>query len=157
MCFEPKKNGEIGLTIKLGIKLCETLRRSKARPTPQKNSYKDSESKFNCSKDKYYYTTEPSILSSTNRGLMVIGKELPGFITDFFEKTDEEVRIHSPGNGPSKKQKYRLAFCALATPATNSICRARFEKVSPGRYKKKLCPGCFVTPKPLGLYCFKYQ
>jgi hypothetical protein len=37
---------------------------------------------------------------------MVIGKELPGFITDFFEKIDEGVRAHSPGNGLSKKQKY---------------------------------------------------
>ena len=43
------------------------------------------------------------MLSLTKRGLMVIGKNLPGFITDFFEKIDDRIRVHSPGNGLSKK------------------------------------------------------
>ncbi len=34
----------------------------------------------------FFYTTEPSMLSLTKRGLMVIGKELPGFIADFLKK-----------------------------------------------------------------------
>lgn len=87
------------------------------------------------------------MLSSTKRGIMVIGKELPGFITDFFEKIDEGVRVHSPGNGLSKKQKYWLTFCALATLETNSICWARFEKVSLGRYKKKALSWMFRHSK----------
>jgi len=77
------------------------------------------------------------MLSPTKRGLMVIGKELPSFITDFFEKIDERIRAQSPGNGLSKTQKYWLAFCVLATLSTNSICWAKFEKVSLGKYKKK--------------------
>lgn len=78
---------------------------------------------------------------------MVIGTELPGFITDFFEKIDERVRAHSPGNGLSKKQKYWLAFCVLATLATNTICWAKFEKVSLGKYKKKALSWMFRHAK----------
>jgi hypothetical protein len=67
---------------------------------------------------------------------MVIGKELPDFITDFFRKIDERIRAHSPGDGLSKTQKNWLSFCVLAILATNTICWAKFEKVSLGRYKK---------------------
>lgn len=86
-------------------------------------------------------------MSPTKRGIMVIGKELPGFITDFFEKIDEGVRAHSPGNGLSKTQKYWLAFCVLAALATNSICWAKFEKVSLGKYKKKALSWMFRHSK----------
>lgn len=87
------------------------------------------------------------MLSPTKRGLMVIGKELPVFITDFFEEIDERIRVHSPGNGLAKKQKYWLAFCVLATLATNSICWAKFEKVSLGKYKKKALSWMFCHSK----------
>ena len=86
-------------------------------------------------------------MSSTKRELMVIGKNLPGFIADFFEKIDERIRAHSPGNGLSKKQKYWLAFCVLATLATNSICWAKFEKVSLGKYKKNALSWMFRHSK----------
>ncbi|MCI5194442.1 MAG: transposase, partial [Candidatus Electrothrix sp. AU1_5] len=78
---------------------------------------------------------------------MVIGKNLPGFIADFFEKIDERIRTHSPGNGLSKKQKYWLAFCVLATLATNSICWEKFEKVSLGKYKKNALSWMFRHSK----------
>jgi hypothetical protein len=66
---------------------------------------------------------------------MVIGEALPCFITDFFEKIDTRIRAHHPGEGLSKKQKYWLSFCVLGTLITSTICWARFEKVSLGRYK----------------------
>jgi len=87
------------------------------------------------------------MLSPAKRGLVVIGKELPVFITDFFEKIDEGVRNHSPGNGLSRTQKYWLDFCVLATLATNSICWAKFEKVSLGKYKKKALSRMFRHSK----------
>ena len=47
----------------------------------------------------------------------------------------------------AKKQKYWLAFCVLATLATNSICWAKFEKVSLGKYKKKALSWMFCHSK----------
>lgn len=72
----------------------------------------------------------------SKRELMIIGDTIPFFITDFFEKIDEKIESYSPSEGLSKKQKYWLSFCIQAILITNSICWARFEKVSLGKYKQ---------------------
>src|SRR5438105_1112078 len=64
---------------------------------------------------------------------MVLGTPAP-FVSAFVDAIDEAIRAHSPYYGLSTMQRAWLAFCVTAVLVTNSICWARFERASLGRY-----------------------
>ena len=64
---------------------------------------------------------------------MIMAQPLP-FVRAFIDAVDETIRQHSPQAGLSTIQRAWLAFCLTATLVTNSICWARFERVSLGAY-----------------------
>ena len=64
---------------------------------------------------------------------MVLGTPAP-FVSAFVDAIDEAIRAHSPHYGLSTMQRAWLAFCVTAVLVTNSICWARFERASLGRY-----------------------
>jgi hypothetical protein len=64
---------------------------------------------------------------------MLIGKPLP-FVSAFVDAIDEAIGKHSPAQGRSALQRAWLSFCLTAILVTNSICWARFERVSLGTY-----------------------
>ena len=64
---------------------------------------------------------------------MVLGKPAP-FVSAFVDAVDEAIRAHNPSHGMSTMQRAWLAFCVTAVLVTNSICWARFERASLGRY-----------------------
>jgi hypothetical protein len=64
---------------------------------------------------------------------MVLEKPAP-FVSAFVDAVDEAIRAQSPSHGMSAIQRAWLAFCVTAVVVTNSICWARFERASLGRY-----------------------
>jgi hypothetical protein len=64
---------------------------------------------------------------------MIIGKPAP-FASAFVNAIDQAIREHHPSQGLSAMQRTWLAFCVTAVLVTNSICWARFERVSLGTY-----------------------
>ena len=64
---------------------------------------------------------------------MFIVKPLP-FVTTFIDALNEALKESLPGRGLSTCQKGWLSFCILAILVTNSVCWARFERASLGRY-----------------------
>ena len=64
---------------------------------------------------------------------MFIVKPLP-FVTTFIDDLDEAIEESKPGWGLSGIQKAWLSFCILAILVTNSVCWAKFERASLGRY-----------------------
>src|SRR5438132_10612823 len=64
---------------------------------------------------------------------MVIGKPAP-FVSAFVDAVDAAIRTHQPSHALSVTQRAWLAFCITAVLVTNSICWARFERVSLGTY-----------------------
>ena len=64
---------------------------------------------------------------------MFMVKPLP-FVTTFIDALNEALEDSSPGLGLSNGQKAWLSFCILAILVTNSVCWARFERASLGRY-----------------------
>jgi len=64
---------------------------------------------------------------------MFIVKPLP-FVTTFIDALDKAIEESKPGWGLSGIQKAWLSFCILAVLVTNSVCWARFERASLGRY-----------------------
>ena len=64
---------------------------------------------------------------------MLIEKPLP-FVTTFIEALNDAIKIHQPGSELSRTQKYWLSFCVMAILITNSVCWARFERASIGKY-----------------------
>lgn len=65
---------------------------------------------------------------------MVIGKKIVPFITEFVDELDDAIAQQKSQKRLSKTQKYWLAFCLMAILATKSVCWAKFERVSFGRY-----------------------
>ena len=64
---------------------------------------------------------------------MFIVKPLP-FVTTFIDDLNEAIEESRPGWGLSGIQKAWLSFCILAVLVTNSVCWAKFERASLGRY-----------------------
>ena len=65
---------------------------------------------------------------------MVIGKNIVPFITEFVDALDNAISQHQSCNKLSNTQKYWLAFCLMGILATKSVCWAKFERVSFGKY-----------------------
>jgi len=65
---------------------------------------------------------------------MWLGEPSP-FLQDFIGELDEGLRIHAPTMRLSKIQQDWLGFCLMGIILTNSICWARFERLSLGKYK----------------------
>lgn len=66
---------------------------------------------------------------------MVIGQRIVPFITEFVNALDESLSQASSSHALSAKQKYWLAFCLMGILATRSVCWAKFERASLGRYR----------------------
>ncbi len=65
---------------------------------------------------------------------MLISEPLP-FVKVFIEALDEVLKVHAPGaRGLSAIQRHWLGFCMMGILITNSVCWARFERASVGRY-----------------------
>jgi hypothetical protein len=65
---------------------------------------------------------------------MLLNKPLP-FVEDFISELDEGLKIYNPELGLSRIQRGWIAFCLMGIILTNSICWARFERMSLGQYK----------------------
>ena len=61
--------------------------------------------------------------------------EPSAFLQDFIGELDEGLRVHGPRNRLSKIQQGWLGFCLMGIILTNSICWARFERLSLVKYK----------------------
>ena len=72
--------------------------------------------------------------------LMIIGNRIVPFISEFVDALDNVISQQKSQKRLSTKQKYWIAFCLMAILATKSVCWAKFERVSFGRYSKSaLC------------------
>lgn len=65
---------------------------------------------------------------------MILSNSLP-FIEDFIKELDKGLKVHKPELGLSRIQKGWLGFCLMGIILTNSVCWARFERISLGKYK----------------------
>jgi hypothetical protein len=65
---------------------------------------------------------------------MWLNEPLP-FIQDFIGDLDKGLQIHNPEAKLSGTQQGWLGFCLMGIIVTNSICWARFERMSLGKYK----------------------
>jgi len=64
---------------------------------------------------------------------MLIAEPLP-FIKDYIQELNTALKAHCPEKNLSRIQQYWLSFCAMAIIVTNSVCWARFQRASVGRY-----------------------
>ena len=65
---------------------------------------------------------------------MLLSNPLP-FVEEFINELDKGLKIHQPELGLSRIQRGWLGFCLMAIIMTNSVCWARFERASLGKYK----------------------
>jgi len=65
---------------------------------------------------------------------MWLSEPLP-FIQDFISKLDEGLQIHSPNSQLSRIQQGWIGFCLMGIVLPNSVCWARFERMSLDKYK----------------------
>ena len=70
---------------------------------------------------------------------MLLNTPLP-FVKTFVDELDNGLRAHEPGKGLSSTQRKWLGFCLMGILLTNSICWARFERASLGKYKQSAEP-----------------
>ena len=65
---------------------------------------------------------------------MLFGEPLP-FVCAYLEQLDEQLRVQGgPHRGLSRLQRHWLSFCLMGMMMTESLCWARFERASAGRY-----------------------
>jgi hypothetical protein len=64
---------------------------------------------------------------------MLLNKPLP-FIEDFINELNKGLKSYKPDGGLSRIQRGWIGFCLMGIILTNSICWARFERVSLGKY-----------------------
>jgi hypothetical protein len=62
-------------------------------------------------------------------------KEPLEFAKEFIEKLNESIVAEKPGSTLSRHQRWWLAFCITAILITNSVCWARFERISLGKLR----------------------
>jgi hypothetical protein len=65
---------------------------------------------------------------------MLLNKPLP-FVEDFISELDKGLKIYNPELGLSRIQRGWIGFCLMGIILTNSVCWARFERMSLGQYK----------------------
>ena len=65
---------------------------------------------------------------------MLLSTPLP-FVEEFINELDKGLKTHQPELGLSRIQRGWLGFCLMAIIMTNSVCWARFERASLGKYK----------------------
>jgi len=65
---------------------------------------------------------------------MLISEPLP-FIKEYIRELNTATQTHCPGRNLSRIQQYWLSFCIMGIIVTNSICWARFQRASMGRYR----------------------
>lgn len=65
---------------------------------------------------------------------MLLSTPLP-FVEDFINELDKGLKIYQPEMGLSRIQRGWLGFCLMGIILTNSVCWARFERASLGKYK----------------------
>ncbi len=65
---------------------------------------------------------------------MVLSTPLP-FVEDFINELDKGLKIYEPELGLSRIQRSWLGLCLMGIILTNSLCWARFERASLGKYK----------------------
>jgi len=64
---------------------------------------------------------------------MFITKPLP-FVTSFIDELDRGIKEYNPEKSLTLTQKSWLGFCIMAIFMTNTVCWAKFERASIGRY-----------------------
>jgi len=67
---------------------------------------------------------------------MFIDEPLP-FIKEFINKLNDAISKSKPGHSLSLTQRTWLAFCLMGILITNSVCWAKFERASLGKYSVK--------------------
>jgi hypothetical protein len=72
--------------------------------------------------------------NSVRCDVMWLSEPLP-FIQNFIDDLSEGLHVHNPDIKLSKIQQGWLGFCLMGIILTNSICWARFERISLGKYK----------------------
>ncbi len=65
---------------------------------------------------------------------MLLSTPLP-FVENFINELDKGLKIYEPKLGLSRIQRGWLGFCLMGIILTNSVCWARFERASLGKYK----------------------
>lgn len=64
---------------------------------------------------------------------MLFEEALP-FIKEFVEELNSALEEYKPGEGLSYSQRKWLEFCVMGIAITNSVCWAKFERASLGKY-----------------------
>ena len=64
---------------------------------------------------------------------MFITKPLP-FVTFFIDELNRAIKEYNPDKSLTRIQKGWLSFCIMAIFMTNTVCWAKFERVSIGTY-----------------------
>ncbi len=78
---------------------------------------------------------------------MLISEPLP-FVQAYLEALDEQLRVCSPRRrGLSRLQRHWLGFCLMGMMVTASLCWARFERASAGRYSQAALSWMFRRAK----------
>jgi hypothetical protein len=67
---------------------------------------------------------------------MFITKPLP-FVTSFIDELNRAIREYNPDKSLSGIQKGWLSFCIMGILMTNTVCWAKFERASIGKYSLK--------------------
>ena len=65
---------------------------------------------------------------------MLLSTPLP-FVENFINELDKGLKIYEPELGLSRIQRGWLGFCRMGIILTNSVCWAKFERASLGKYK----------------------
>jgi hypothetical protein len=77
---------------------------------------------------------------------MLLNKPLP-FIEDFINELNKGLKSYKPDGGLSRIQRGWIGFCLMGIILTNSICWARFERVSLGKYSLEALSWMFRKSK----------
>jgi len=90
-------------------------------------------------KERLMYSTivfvfeRKTLIQSGHQKLMFIIKPLP-FVTTFIEELNQGIKEYNPDQRLSRTQKAWIGFCIMAILMTNTVCWAKFERASIGKY-----------------------
>lgn len=70
-----------------------------------------------------------------------------GFITSYIDNLNNSLEKYKPGSGLSTIQRTWLSFCITAILVTNSVCWAKFERASFGKYSLSALSWMFRNSK----------
>ena len=77
---------------------------------------------------------------------MLIAEPL-SFINEYLREINSAIEAHYHGKKLSQIQQYWLSFCVMAIIVTNSVCWARFERASIGKYSMAALSWMFLNSK----------